>query len=216
MLLADTYEERIDFLKYLPLTDCGRCGADTCEAFVQELRRGEKGPEDCPLIPENYYYPFRVALDADRIMPKFSCVTDPRPGPTGLLEVNDPNAENPLLVSGNHVHTQDVMMAILSTTRSPLFLLFTETRGNTVDMAMVYHTMTAEQIREDLRNSPAFEKTSHQRIIIPGLAAALAPDLRKWAGRNVVVGPVCAGELPLFMAPHWLPPDGEASSSSAL
>jgi CO dehydrogenase/acetyl-CoA synthase gamma subunit (corrinoid Fe-S protein) len=206
MLLADTYEERIDFLRYLPKTNCEECGVKTCEEFIHGLKSGEKKPGDCPGIPESFYYPFHVALDADTVLPKFSCVTDPRSGPKGLVEINEPGCESPLLISGNHLHTQDVMMAILSTTRSPFFLLFTDTRGNTVDMAVIYETMTAKQIRKDIQSSQVLERTSHQDIIIPGLAAAVAPDLKQSTGWNVVVGPICAAELPLFLAPRWLPP----------
>jgi CO dehydrogenase/acetyl-CoA synthase gamma subunit (corrinoid Fe-S protein) len=206
MVLVDTYQERIDFLKYFPKIDCGECGVKTCEAFIYGLKRGEKKPADCPSIPESCYYPFHIALEADKILPKFACLTGPRPGPTGLVEINKPDHESPLLVSGNHVHTQDVMVAILSTTRSPFFLLFTDTKGNTVDMAMIYDAMTTQQIRDDMERSQVLENLSLQEMIIPGLAAGLARDLREWTGWNVVVGPLCAGELPLFLAPRWLPP----------
>ncbi|MDY6838076.1 MAG: (Fe-S)-binding protein [Thermodesulfobacteriota bacterium] len=206
MLLADTYAERIDFIRYLPQTDCGACGEKTCEKFVQALKEGKQKPEDCPYISEGLYYSFHAALNADNLLPSFPCLTDPRPGPTGLVEINSPGEESPLLVSGNHVHTQDVMMAVLSTTRSPFFLLFTDTRGNTVDMAVIYEALTAEQIRKDLQSSQVVEKISHREIIIPGLAAALGRELRQSTGWNVIVGPVCAAELPLFLADRWLPP----------
>jgi CO dehydrogenase/acetyl-CoA synthase gamma subunit (corrinoid Fe-S protein) len=206
MLLADTYQERIDFLKYLPGTHCGECGATTCEEFIKGLKEGEKNLEDCPGIPASYYYPFHIALDADNILPRFACVTDPRPGPTGLAEINTPGEKSPILISGNHIHTQDVMMSVLSTTRSPFFLLFTDTRGNTVDMAVIYNTMTAEQIRKDVQSSGVFEKSHHQNIIIPGLAAPIGHELKQSTDWNVIVGPVCAAELPLFFADSWLPP----------
>jgi len=206
MLLADTYGDRIDFLRYLPQTDCAACGEKTCEGFVEGLKSGKKEAEDCPHLPANLYYPFQVALDADNILPTFPCLTDPRPGPTGLVEINAPDGGSPLLVSGNHVHTQDVITAVLSTTRSPFFVLFTDTRGNTVDMAVIYKALTAEQIIKDLRSSVAIEKISHQEIILPGLAGVVAQELKKTAHLKVLVGPICAAELPLFLAERWLPP----------
>lgn len=206
MLLADTYTDRIDFLGYLPQTDCGACQKKTCEGFVEGLKAGEQKPEDCPGLPESLYYPFHVALEADTLLPPFPCLTDPRPGPTGLVEINSPGRESPLLVSGNHVHTQEVILAVLSTTRSPFSLLFTDTRGNTVDMAVIYKTLTAEQIKKDLEREGVLEKTSCQEIIIPGLARAAAQQLTQTTHLNVLVGPVCAAELPLFLADRWLPP----------
>jgi CO dehydrogenase/acetyl-CoA synthase gamma subunit (corrinoid Fe-S protein) len=207
MLLADTYLDRIDFLRYLPQTDCAECGAKTCQEFVEDLKRGEKKPTDCPHLSETLYYPFQIALNADNLLPKFPCLTAPRPGQTGLVEINAPDDDTPILISGNHMHTQDVLMSILSTTRSPFFLLFTDTKGNTVDMAVIYKTLTAEQIRTEVLSSGVLEKVSHLDIIIPGLAAAAGDELKSATGWNVIVGPICAAELPLFLADRWLPPE---------
>jgi len=205
MLLADAYLDRIDFLKYLPQTNCGACGAKTCEAFIHALKRGEKRPSDCPDIAENLYYPFQIALGADQILPKFDCVTDPRPWPIGLVEINRPGKQSPLLVSGNHVHTQDVLTSILSTTSSPFFLVFSDTKGNTVDMGVIFETLTAKQIRKDVQASGVLERISHKDLIIPGLAAAVGYELRQSTDWNIIVGPICAAELPLFLADRWLP-----------
>jgi CO dehydrogenase/acetyl-CoA synthase gamma subunit (corrinoid Fe-S protein) len=204
MLLADAYLDRIDFLRYLPQTDCAECGDKTCQEFVQELKQARKKPADCPHLSESLYYPFQVALNADNLLPEFPCLTEPRPGPTGLVEINTPDDHTPILISGNHMHTQDVLMSILSTTRSPFFLLFTDTKGNTVDMAVIYKTLTAEQIRTEVLSSEVLEKVSHQDIIIPGLAAAAGDELKSATGWNVIVGPICAAELPLFLAGRWL------------
>jgi len=204
MLLADAYLDRIDFLRYLPQTDCAECGDKTCQEFVQELKGARKKPADCPHLSESLYYPFQVALNADNLLPEFPCLTEPRPGPTGLVEINTPDDHTPILISGNNMHTQDVLMSILSTTRSPFFLLFTDTKGNTVDMAVIYKTLTAEQIRTEVLNSGVLEKVSHQDIIIPGMAAAAGDELKSATGWNVIVGPICAAELPLFLAGRWL------------
>lgn len=206
MLLADRYLDRIDFLKYLPRTDCTACGAQTCDEFVDGLKRGVKKPHDCPDIPKRLYYPLDIALDADNILPKFPCVTDPRPGPTGVVEINGPDRGSPILVSGNHVHTQDVLTSVLSTTRSSFFLVFTDTKGNTVDMAVIFKTMTAGQIRKELETSSVFDRTPPQNIILPGLAMTVSDELMQSTGWEVIVGPICAAELPLFLADIWLPP----------
>jgi len=207
MLLADTYLDRIDFLRYLPGTDCGACGVKTCEAFVQALKCGEKQPPDCPAMSESLHDSFHIALEADHNLPRFTCATDPRPGPIGVVEINRPGRASPVLISGNHVHTQDVLLAILSTTRSPFLLLFSDTRGNTVDMAVIFETLTAKQIKKDVETSGVLDRISHKDMIIPGLAAALGHELKQITDWNIIVGPVCAAELPLFMADRWEPID---------
>jgi len=73
-------------------------------------------------------------------------------------------------------------------------------------MAVIYKALRAEQIRTDLKSSGLIEKTPHQEIIIPGLAWAVAQELKKTTQLNVLVGPICAAELPLFLAHRWLPP----------
>jgi CO dehydrogenase/acetyl-CoA synthase gamma subunit (corrinoid Fe-S protein) len=205
MLLADAYLDRIDFLRYLPQTDCGACGEKTCEEFAQGLKRGEKRPPDCPEMSESLYYPFQIALEADHTLPKFTCVMDPQPGPIGVVEINRPREESPLLISGNHVHTQDVLLSILSTTSSPFLLLFSDTKGNTVDMAVIFETLTAKQIRKDVQTSDVLDRISHKEVIIPGLAAAVGHQLTQSTVWNIIVGPICAAELPLFLADRWLP-----------
>jgi CO dehydrogenase/acetyl-CoA synthase gamma subunit (corrinoid Fe-S protein) len=205
MLLADRYIDRIDFLTYLPKTDCGECGVSTCGEFVEALKRGSKKAEDCPGLSPSLYYPFEVALDADNLLPEFACLTVPRPGPIGLMEINNPDKDSPILISGNNIHTQDVMTSILGTTKSSFFVLFADTRGDTVDMAVVLKSLTGEIIRSEVLRSGVLQKTHHQEIVIPGLARAMGDDIRKSTGWKVTVGPVCAGELPLFLAVRWLP-----------
>jgi CO dehydrogenase/acetyl-CoA synthase gamma subunit (corrinoid Fe-S protein) len=206
MLLADAYVDRIDFMKYLPQTDCRECGANSCQEFVEHLKLGTKGPGDCPDIPESLYHPFQVALNADRLLPKFPCLTVPRPGPAGLIEVNVTGDDNPVLISGNNVHTQDVITSILGTTKSPFFVLFADTRGDTVDMAMILGSLTVEVINREVIRSGILTGAAHREIVIPGLAAALRSQLRQSTGWKVTVGPICAAELPLFFGERWLPP----------
>jgi CO dehydrogenase/acetyl-CoA synthase gamma subunit (corrinoid Fe-S protein) len=172
---------------------------------VQLLKQGSKKPEDCPDLSPSFYYPFEVALNADNLLPEFPCLTVPRPGPIGLMEINNPDKNSPILISGNNTHTQDVMTSVLGTTKSPFFVLFADTRGDTVDMAVILKSLTGEILRSEVFRSGVLEKTGHQKIVIPGLAWAAADELRESTGWNVTVGPVCAGELPLIFKAGWLP-----------
>lgn len=206
MLLADTYVDRIDFLGYLPQTDCAECASATCQEFVEDLKHGRKKPKDCPHLSESLYYPFQVALNADNLLPKFSCLTVPRPGPSGLVEINTPGKDAPILISGNNIHTQDVITSILGTTKSPFFLILADTKGDTVDMAVIYNSLTVEVISKEILKSGVLEMAPHQKIIIPGLASAMCDELNQSTGWEVKVGPICAGELPLFFGDRWTPP----------
>jgi len=123
-----------------------------------------------------------------------------------VVEINGPDRGSPILVSGNHVHTQDVLTSVLSTTRCSFFVVFTDTKGNTVDMAVIFKTMTAGQIRKELETSGVFDRTPPQNIILPGLAMTVSDELVQSTGWEVIVGPICAAELPLFLADIWLPP----------
>lgn len=209
MLLADNYVDRIDFFRYLPQTDCAECGAKNCMEYVEALRRGLKKPADCPHLSETLYYPFQVALNADNLLPKFPCLTVPRPGPPGLVEINTPDKDSPILISGNNIHTQDVITSILGTTRSPFFLIFADTKGDTVDMAVILKNLTAEVISKEVAKSGIHERVSHQEVIIPGLAVAMSYEIEQSTGWKVTVGPICAAELPLYLADRWLPPGGD-------
>jgi CO dehydrogenase/acetyl-CoA synthase gamma subunit (corrinoid Fe-S protein) len=205
MLLADAYVDRIDLLRYLPQTNCSACKASTCREFAEHLRQGQKDISDCPFVSKDLYYHFALALKADKILPRFSCVTVPQPGSIEPVEINAPLRDSPVLVSGNHLHTQNVLLSVLAGTRSPFFLLFSDTEGHTIDMAVIYKTITAEQIKKDADRSGILSINSDQEIIIPGLAGNLRTGLEKLVRTRVIVGPVCAAELPLFLAPKWLP-----------
>jgi CO dehydrogenase/acetyl-CoA synthase gamma subunit (corrinoid Fe-S protein) len=207
MHLADLYLDEIEFLKYLPKTDCAECGFKSCEDFIEALRQGRKKPRDCPFVSPSLYYPLQIALDAENILPKVPALTVPQSGHVGLVEINRPSDGAPVLISGNNVHTQEVMTSILATTKSPFFLVFADVKGDTVDMALIYDSMTAKQITEDIRRTKVIDSLSSQEIIIPGFASTMGDELKRLTGCNVTAGPVCAAELPLFLADRWLPPD---------
>lgn len=42
----------LDVLRYLPRTNCGRCGVPTCMAFAAQLVEGERCVENCPPLME--------------------------------------------------------------------------------------------------------------------------------------------------------------------
>lgn len=206
MPFADLYIDEINFLKYLNKTDCIQCGFLSCEEFINAIISGIKKPQDCSLISRNKVYAFEVIQKIKDLWPEVPLLMHPRPALTGLMELNNPNSASLVLISGNNVYTEQVLLTVLSTTVCPFFVIFVDTDGNTVDMAMVYQTLTAERVKKALEDAGLEEKAKRKELIIPGLASSIKDDIEILTGWNVRVGPKCAAELPLFLSEIWIPP----------
>ena len=50
---AAPWPKPADILRFLPKTDCGRCGQPTCIAFACMAAEGGKSEEDCPVLSAN-------------------------------------------------------------------------------------------------------------------------------------------------------------------
>ncbi len=203
---ANLYLSEVDILKYLRNNDCGECGISSCRGFVEAVRNGRKEPKDCAPLTNKEIYAFNTVLKASIIFPEVPLLTQPRPGSVGLFEINNPGPESPVIVSGNNEYTEQVILAILGTTSASFFVLFADTNGNTVDMAMVYKTLTCDKIERVLRESGLEERVTTKEMIIPGFASDLSEDIETATGWKSIVGPVCALEIPLFLAKYWTEP----------
>jgi CO dehydrogenase/acetyl-CoA synthase gamma subunit (corrinoid Fe-S protein) len=153
---------------------CHKCGPQSCKDLVEKIK---------PLLPQ---------------VPSLQL---PRPVDPTLVELNNPGPGDPVLVTGNSEFTQAVLLAVLSATQSPFFVLFTDTRGDTLDMAVILESFTPERIRRSLEKENL--KAQGSKLIIPGLAAGLKNAITQTTGWPVEVGPVCAAELPLFFHDSW-------------
>ena len=208
MIYADLYLQRIDFLRYLPGSDCGECGASSCAGLIQGLKDGTLTPAACPFLPEHRVAAFRLALRARELLPAVPAFELPRPGCPGLVEINNPLGHSPVLVSGNSQFTQEVVTALLGFTLSPLRILFVDCRGDTVDMAMIYQSLTVARICRALAGSEPAGSGHAMELILPGFARELERPLVKQTGWSVQVGPVCIAELPLFLGERWRMAEG--------
>ena len=206
MLSADLYLEKIDFQRYLNQAVCEDCGFSSCDAFIGAVNAGTRNPGDCSFIHGNQAYALEAINAIKKSWPAVPLLVHPRPGFSGLLELNNPDAGSLVLVSGNNEYTEEVLMTVLGTTICPFYVLFADTGGNTVDMAMIYETLTAERIRRGFEEAGLQKKVRNGAVIIPGLASPLKSDIEKLTGFTVTVGPVCAAELPLFLSEIWVPP----------
>jgi acetyl-CoA decarbonylase/synthase complex subunit gamma len=203
-LEADLYLDRIDLTRHTGTETCQICRVDSLAELVDRLRSGQLRPGRCPHWPRERIEAFRVAVNAGEILPAIPSLAAPRPAEAGLFDMNGPTADSPLLITGNSRLTHDVLLAVLSTTIAPIRMLSVDTGGHTVDMSLVYKTLTPEAIASAIRAGNSRAQHFAGRIILPGLAEALAGPLCEMLDRPVEVGPVCAAELPLFFTSDWV------------
>jgi CO dehydrogenase/acetyl-CoA synthase gamma subunit (corrinoid Fe-S protein) len=209
MASADLYLDKIDFLKYFNKTDCTQCGVGTCEEFIQAMRKGTKKPQDCLFLKKNEIYGLEISLKISDLWPEVPLLVHPRPSMVGLVELNKPDPESLVIITGNNEYTEQVLMTVLGTTISPFYVLFVDTDGSTVDMAMIYKILTAERIYKALKETGIHEKSEKKELIIPGFASPLRDEIEIWTGWKVITGPICAAEIPLFLSEIWIPPENQ-------
>jgi CO dehydrogenase/acetyl-CoA synthase gamma subunit (corrinoid Fe-S protein) len=200
---ADLYLDRIDPLRYFNARDCRLCGATSCGQWLERIAGGRLDPATCPALEPHRRRALETVLSLDRLLPEVEATQHPLAGPVGYHAVNDPTTLSPVLVTGNAVSTQEVLLAVLATTTAPFHLLFVDCLGHTVDMAMVYGVFSAQRVCAAIERGKLASRVSHRDLIVPGLTAPVAPALAALTGWTILVGPICAGELPLFLGPAW-------------
>jgi CO dehydrogenase/acetyl-CoA synthase gamma subunit (corrinoid Fe-S protein) len=200
MIAADLYLNKINFLKYLPQTDCQECGEVSCAELVKQLKKGIRTPSACTFLTDSQIRSFQLALHGENILPQVPALDLPRPATTGLVEINNPDESSLLLVSGNSEFTQEVLSSIMAYTLSSYWLLFVDCRGDTVDMAMIYESFKVEKIMATLEELPL---DLERELILPGFASTLKQPLEQQIQWQVKVGPLCIAELPLFLGDDW-------------
>ncbi len=201
---ADIYLEKMDLYRYCNGKTCRACKTGSFQEFVENLKAGTVKDGDCPHWTSEKMAAFRFAVGAGEMIPPVPMLDLPRPVPCELLNLNEPPKDAPLLITGNSELTRTVMLAVVSLSLGPLQLLLSDTRGHTVDMAMVYGELTAEVIKKEIDKQGIDVCVPGKRVIIPGLAEMIADDVQKALGREVETGPVCAAEIPLFMGGDFI------------
>jgi len=202
-LNADLYLDRIDLAKHMGETTCEVCHVDSLEELLERLRSGRICEGRCVHWSRRRIEAFRAAIDAGATLPVIPSLSAPRPTDVGLFDIGGAGSQSPLLVTSNSQLTHEVLLAVLSTGEAPKWLLSVDSGGNTVDMSMVYGTLTAESVSATITTADFGESVFYGRVILPGLAESLAGSVSEKLGREVEIGPVCAAELPLFLAEEW-------------
>ncbi len=209
MLHANLYVDRIEVAPYLTPEEVRQSGARDAGELAAWLREGQISPANCPFFSAAKRHALSLALGAAEVLPPVQSLEFPRPIPPDLFELNEPGPEAPVLVSGNSEFTLTVMTGLLAATVSPFYLLLVDCRGDTVDMAMVYRSFTPQRLDQSLDVHRLATRLAHRRLVIPGILAPLKEEMAAYTGWDIQAGPICAGELPLFLGEAWQPPPGE-------
>jgi CO dehydrogenase/acetyl-CoA synthase gamma subunit (corrinoid Fe-S protein) len=209
MLKANLYVDRIDIAPYLTPEECRGLGSPDCTQVAARLKEGTLAPEDCAALSPARRQALSLAVHALDVLPVVQSLELPRPVPPDLYEINEPGPGAPLLVTGNSEFTLAVVTGLLALTVSPFYLLVVDTRGDTVDMSMIYRSFTPQRLDQGLEAHRLADKVRARQLIIPGIVAPLKEELAAYTGWEVRVGPICVAELPLFLGEaSWQPPEG--------
>ncbi len=195
---SDLYFEEMAWDRYLTDSDCKKCGADSCKKLVEQLHSGNVNVSELQSLPEGKAKALESAIKGRQMLPEVPKLTFPRPVDPDLVELNDPKDGDPIIVTGNNQYTQEVILTVLSTMTNSFFVLFTDTRGDTLDMAVVFESFTVNAINESFENTGLKKRIGKSPIVIPGKAGELSQAIQERLNLDVEIGPVCAAEIPLY------------------
>ena len=118
----------------------------------------------------------------------------------GIYEINNPTADDPVLVTTNFSITYFSVANEIEGAGLPAWLLVADAEGMSVLTAWAAGKFDAERIAKDVKRFSVAEKVNHKRIILPGHVAVLSGELEEelpdW---EVRVGPREAVDFPAFM-----------------
>ncbi|HIC95746.1 TPA: acetyl-CoA decarbonylase/synthase complex subunit gamma, partial [Candidatus Bipolaricaulota bacterium] len=87
----------------------------------------------------------------------------------------------------------------------PAYIAVVDTEGLGVLNAYADDKFTAERIIKAIKEYGMMEKVRHNKLIIPGLVAALKMEIQEETGWEVIVGPEDAAGIPAFLKNEWSP-----------
>lgn len=118
----------------------------------------------------------------------------------GLYEINNPSADDPLLVTTNFSITYFSVANEVEGSGLPAWLLVTDAEGMSVLTAWAAGKFDAERIAKDAKLFNVKDKITNKRLILPGHVAVLSGEVEEeLPGWEIRVGPREAVDLPAFM-----------------
>lgn len=187
---ADLYLESINFQEYLPKKDCWECGS-SCNGFAKKLKEGESA-EKCPYLSKKEVEYLNLAAKAHEYLevPIYPTTIKTK---TGLVFSKENGVT---LVTGNYPYTQAVVAEVMVRAGIEFNMLIIDTEGYSVDMAVYLGLFNGERFANFTEE---LKMVDRRKIIIPGLASKVRDEISKKIGFDVITGPICCAEIPIFL-----------------
>ncbi len=186
-----------ELVQFLPESDCGKCGFDSCAAFAAAVLEKKRKAHKCPDLDELFQSKLAVIVDLNKDPIPYNIMMEQHP--CELIEINEPDGKSPLLVTANFRETVSIMKGILEKTSTRAFLLPTFTHGYSVDNAVAERMFKAVEVLKAMKENYVEQKMERPVIIIPGLAESEKNSIRQMTRCEVLVGPVSGFLVPLFI-----------------
>ena len=137
------------------------------------------------------------------LLARMNIYTDPqRPMATspGIYEIGGPKEDSPVLVTCNFSLTYFIVSGEIETSRVPAWLVVVDTEGLSVLTAWAAGKFVGDLVGISLKKSGIMDKVKHNKVVIPGYAAAISGDLEEELGDwEVLVGPRESAHIPAFL-----------------
>lgn len=118
----------------------------------------------------------------------------------GLYEINDPGADDPVLVTTNFSITYFSVANEVESAGIPVWLLVCDAEGMSVLTAWAAGKFDSERIAKDVKLFGVADKVNKKQLILPGHVAVLSGETEEeLPGWEVRVGPREAVDIPAFL-----------------
>jgi acetyl-CoA decarbonylase/synthase complex subunit gamma len=122
----------------------------------------------------------------------------------GIYEINNPDANAPLLVTTNFSITYFSVANEVEGSGWPGWLLVTDAEGMSVLTAWAAGKFDAERIAKDVKAFGVEEKLAHKKLILPGHVSVLSGELEEeLPGWQIMVGPREAVDIASYLKTIW-------------
>ena len=174
--------------------------------FVKQSDKYKLMQEACTLIAKYAGLIVLDSLDKEVLLPiitlRQNIYTDPQKPVTvepKLYAFGQVNENSPVMVTTNFSLTFYTVSPEIEASKTPAYLLVTDSEGMSVLTAWAAEKFTPEVIAETMKKFETEKAVSHRNIIIPGYASVLSGKLEDASGWKVLVGPKEASGIPKYL-----------------
>ncbi|MCJ7512947.1 MAG: acetyl-CoA decarbonylase/synthase complex subunit gamma [Anaerolineales bacterium] len=122
----------------------------------------------------------------------------------GVYEINNPNADSPLMVTTNFSITYFAVANEVEGSGWPAWLVVADAEGMSVLTAWAAGKFDAERIAKSIKGFGLEQKVSHKKLLIPGAVAVLSGELEEeLPGWQILVGPREAVDISGYLKATW-------------